>query len=142
VTLFVEGGRGSTQFVVVDSSGTVLHKAYADGFPKEGEVSYDRKRAAAQQVQHYLSVKYPGSWCTLAIRVCVLLGVTTKRLKIGPPWICMYMTEPHPLDLNLPHITFDTWVLNNSSLRVASPLGSMLHRAACCDGLLGLRDPW
>jgi deoxycytidylate deaminase len=50
VTLFVEGGRGSTQFVVVDSSGTVLHKAYADGFPKEGEVSYDRKRAAAQQV--------------------------------------------------------------------------------------------
>ena len=49
VTLFVEGGRGSTQFVVVDSTGTVLHKAYADGFPKVG-VSYDRKKAAAAQV--------------------------------------------------------------------------------------------
>ena len=51
MTLFVEGGRGSTQFVVVDSSGTVLLKAHADGFPKEGEVSYDQKRAAAQQVR-------------------------------------------------------------------------------------------
>jgi len=50
VTLFVEGGRGSTQFVVVDSTGAVLHKAYADGFPKVGEVSYDRKKAAAAQV--------------------------------------------------------------------------------------------
>ena len=49
-TLFVEGGRGSTQFVVVDASGTVLHKAYADGFPKAGQVPYDQKRAAAQQV--------------------------------------------------------------------------------------------
>ena len=50
VTLFVEGGRGSTQFVVVDSTGTVLHKAFADGFPKIGEVSYDQKKEAAAQV--------------------------------------------------------------------------------------------
>ena len=52
-----------------------------------------------------VSVNYPGSWCTLAIRVCVLLGVAPCGwLKIGPPLICVYMTGNHPGSEFMPFI--------------------------------------
>ena len=40
LTLYVEAGRGSTQFSVLDPDGKIVHRAYADGFPKKGAVPY------------------------------------------------------------------------------------------------------
>ena len=41
--LFVEGGRGSCQYVVMNSDGTVSDVFMSSGFPKKGYIDYDSK---------------------------------------------------------------------------------------------------
>ena len=50
LTLYVEAGRGSTQFTVLDPLGAVVHRSDADGFPKADPVPYAKKRRA---VRHF-----------------------------------------------------------------------------------------
>lgn len=51
LTLYVEAGRGSTQFSVLDAEGNVAAKALADdGFPTEGPVPYEKKQAAVKKI--------------------------------------------------------------------------------------------
>eukprot|EP00040_Diaphanoeca_grandis_P035950 m.227379 g.227379 ORF g.227379 m.227379 type:complete len:1334 (-) comp33519_c1_seq2:43-4044(-) len=49
--LFTEAGRGSSQMTVVDTSGKVIHREFADGFPKSGPVSMEKKNAAFQRIR-------------------------------------------------------------------------------------------
>ena len=71
LSLFVEAGRGSTQFVVVDTLGSVVHRAFADGFPKTGDVAYGQKKLVASQIassfgeQIELVVCYGSLWYIL-----------------------------------------------------------------------------
>ena len=71
LTLYVEAGRGSTQFTVLDPMGAVVHRADADGFPKAGPVPYAKKRRSAFLVaedhgaQIELVVAYGALWYIL-----------------------------------------------------------------------------